>query len=103
MVKEPLGVVDKFIKDIGKETKRKEILAYAKESTKSLGEFCEKVLASPAFFNERWLNATYKAKDWHSDIDSIVRRAADDIRTIQTVGGRNSSAMLGLYFDKLSM
>jgi hypothetical protein len=33
MVKEPLGVVDKFIKDIGKETKRKEILAYAKEST----------------------------------------------------------------------
>ena len=103
MVKEPLDIVDKFIKDTEKAAKRQEILDYAAESTKSLGEFSEKVLASQAFFNERWLNTTYKTKDWHSDIDSIVSRAADDIRTIQSVGGKNTGAMLGLYFDKLSM
>ena len=103
MVKVPLDIVDKFIKDTEKAAKRQEILDYAAESAKSLGEFSEKVLASQAFFNERWLNKTYKEKDWHSDIDSIVRRAADDIRTIHSDGGKNTGAMLGFYFDKLSM
>ena len=103
MVKVPLDIVDKFIKDTEKAAKRQEILDYAAVSAKSLGEFSEKVLASQAFFNERWLNKTYKAKDWHSDIDSIVRRAADDIRTIHSDGGKNTGAMLGFYFDKLSM
>lgn len=76
---------------------------YAEEQAKALGSFSEKVLSSPSFFNERWLNATYKTKDWHADIDSIIAKASDDIQTIQAVGGKNTGAMLAHYFDRLSM
>ncbi len=103
MVKEPLDIVDKFIKETEKAAKRHEIMTYAAECANVLGEFGEKILASPEFFNNKWLNATYKSKDWHTDIDGIVARAADDIRTIQSVGGKYTNAMLAHYLDKLSM
>ncbi len=103
MVKEPLDIVEKFIKETEKAIKLQEVKAYAEERAKALGDYSEKVLNSPSFFNERWLNSTYKAKDWHADIDSIIAKASDDIQTIQAVGGKNTGAMLAHYFDRLSM
>lgn len=103
MVKEPLDIIDRFIKATEKTAKQQEIQTYAQEKAQALGEYAEKVLNSSSFFNERWLNASYKTKDWRSDIDTIISNAADDIQTIQAVGGNNTGAMLAHYFDKLSM
>ena len=75
MVKEPLDIVERFIRETEKTIKLQEVKAYAGERAKSLGDYSEKVLNSPSFFNERWLNATYKTKDWHADIDTIIAKA----------------------------
>lgn len=103
MVKEPMDIIDKMIKENTKLAKQKEIMEYAKSQASSLGEYADKVVESNAFFNDRWLNATYKAKDWKADIDKKVRDAADAFETIKTVGGKNTGALLGFYFDKLSL
>ena len=103
MVKEPLDLIDGMIKDNAKKIKEKEIMAYAKKEAKSLGEYANNVLKSSAFFNDRWLNVTYKTKDWQSDIDNIISNAASALKTINSIGGKKKGALLGFYFDKLSL
>ena len=103
MVKEPMDIIDKMIKENTKLAKQKEIMAYAREQAASLGEYADRVVESGAFFNDRWLNATYKTKDWKADIDKKVQDAADAFETIKAVGGKNTGALLGFYFDKLSL
>ncbi len=103
MVKEPMDIIDKVIKDNAKLVKEKEIMSYARQQAKALGEYADKVVGSGAFFNEKWLNATYKMKDWKSDIDKKIQDAADAFETIKSVGGKNKGALLGFYFDKLSL
>lgn len=103
MVKEPMDIIDKVIKENTKLAKQKEIMNYAKQQALALGEYADKVIESAAFFNDRWLNATYKTKDWKADIDKKVQDAADAFETIKTVGGKNTGALLGFYFDKLSL
>lgn len=98
-----MDIIDKMIKENTKLAKRKEIMEYAKAQTASLGEYANRVIESGAFFNDRWLNATYKTKDWKSDIDKIVQDAADAFETINVIGGKNKGALLGFYFDKLSL
>lgn len=103
MVKEPLDYIDKMVKEVEKAAKEKDILAYAKEKASVLGAYAEKVLGSEAFFNPKWLNSTYSTKNWRADIDQIVKDASDAIQSIQRTGGKNTSALMGLYFDKLSL
>ena len=103
MVKEPLNIIDKMIKENAKEEKKIEIMEYAREQASVLGQYADNVLDSQAFFNDRWLNATYKTKDWKADIDKKVSDAADTFETIKNVGGNNTGALLGFYFDKLSL
>ena len=103
MVKEPLDFIDKMIKDADKKAKEQEILSYASLKAASLGEYAEKVTGSTAFFNSKWLNVTYKTKDWHADIDKIIDNASDAIESIQKTGGKDTAALLGFYFDKLSL
>lgn len=103
MVKEPMDIIDKMIKENKKEAKRQEIMEYARKQTVPLGEYADKVLESKSFFNERWLNSTYNTKDWKGDIDKIVQDSEDAFKTIQNVGGKNKSALLAFYFDKLSL
>ena len=103
MVKEPLDIIDKMIKENTKLAKQKEIMEYAKSQASSLGEYADKVLDSNAFFNDKWLNITCKTKEWKADIDKKVRDAEDAFETIKTVGGKNTGALLGFYFDKLSL
>ena len=103
MVKEPLDIIDKMIKNTAKEEKKKEIMTYAKEKAEVLGEYANNVLESEAFFNDRWLNTTYKNKDWQADVDNIMINATDAFKTIQNVGGSNKGALMGFYLDKLSL
>lgn len=103
MVKEPLNIVDKFIKEQEVLSKRKEIQAYAERKASQLGEYAPKVLTSPAFNNPKWDNITFKAKQWQDEIDKKVAQAAADINTIQDSGSRHSGALLARYFETLSL
>lgn len=103
MVKVPFKIADDFIKTAEKETKRQEILAFARKKAEVLGEYTDKILESPAFFNSKWLNATYRAKQWQGDIENIVSQASDDIVVIQSTAGKNAPALMAHYYETLSM
>ncbi|MBQ2377298.1 MAG: DUF1351 domain-containing protein [Clostridia bacterium] len=103
MVKIPFKIADDFIKTAEKEVKRREIMTYAKNGASKLGESGDKILESPAFFNPKWLNATYRAKQWQDDIDTTLARAADDIPRIKAVAGDNAPALMAHYYETLSM
>ena len=102
-VKVPLKVADDFIKNGEKEIKRREVIEYAVKKASVLGEYAGKIIESPAFFNQKWLNASYKTKQWQSDIESIVDQASKDIFSIQAIAGNNAPAMLAHYYETLSM
>lgn len=103
MVKAPMDIIDKMIKETEKKAKREEIEKYSKEKAVTLGEYADKVIGSRAFFNDKWLNISCKTKQWKEDVDKIIADAADAIDTITGQGGDNKAALLGFYFDKLSL
>ncbi|MBQ2987641.1 MAG: DUF1351 domain-containing protein [Clostridia bacterium] len=103
MVKAPFTVADDFIKSAEKEIKRQEILAFAKKKAEVLGEYADKIVESPAFFNPKWLNATYREKQWKADIEATVGQASSDIRSIQSAAGKNAPALMAHYYETLSL
>ena len=103
MVKVPFKIADEFIKNAEKEIKRREILSFAKEKAKMLGEHADKIINSPVFFNPKWLNATCRAKQWQGEIEGIIERASNDIVIIQSTAGKNAPALMAHYYETLSM
>ena len=103
MVKLPFKIADDFIKSAEKEVKRKEILDFAKKKAVTLGEYADKIIESPAFFNPKWLNVSCRAKQWQDDVDAIITQASDDIVTIQFTAGKNKHALMAHYYETLSM
>ena len=103
MVKEPMNIIDNMIKENRKLAKKNEIMEYAKRKASVLGEYSDAVLESSSFFNNRWLNATYKEKEWKKDIDDIIQRSLDAFEEIEKTGGDNKSTLRAYYFDRLSM
>ncbi|WP_022757015.1 exonuclease domain-containing protein [Butyrivibrio fibrisolvens] len=103
MVKIPLDTIDKLIKDNAKKAKEQEIMEYARSHAAVLGEYADKVIGSDNFFNQRWLLASYKTKDWQADIDKIITDSSDAFETIEKVGGNQKAALRAFYFDKLSL
>ena len=103
MVKVPLDTIDKLIKENAKKAKEQEIMEYARSHAGILGEFADNVLESENFFNPRWLNATYKTKDWQADIDEIIANSSDAFDIIEKVGGNQKASLRAFYFDKLSL
>ncbi|WP_022761926.1 exonuclease domain-containing protein [Butyrivibrio sp. AD3002] len=103
MVKVPLNTIDTLIKENAKKAKEQEIMEYARKQASILGEYADKVIESDSFFNQRWLNTTYKKKDWQADIDKIITDSSDAFETIEKVGGSQKAALRAFYFDKLSL
>ena len=103
MVKVPFKVADDFIKVAEKEAKHRAILAFAKKKAEVLGEYADKIIDSPAFFNPKWLNSTYRAKQWQDDINNIITQASDDIISIQSIAGKNTPALIAHYYETLSL
>lgn len=103
MVKEPYDIIDRMLKENAKEIKEREIIEYAKVKAQSLGVYADKVLSSPSFFNPRWKNATYYERAWKKDVDELIKRAGDEISIIKKLANGNTAAVLGFYFDKLSL
>lgn len=49
MVKEPIDIIDKIVKDSEKKVKRQKIMEYAENQMTPLGEYADKVLESKSF------------------------------------------------------
>ncbi len=103
IIEEPYKRAETFVADAEKANKRAEILAYSAAKASELGEIGAKIIANPKFFNTRWLNKTFKAKDYQSEINTILTNAASDIESIMTTGGDNADFMLAHYIETLSM
>lgn len=103
MIEVPLKAADNFIKDADKRKKEQDVLGFARKEAERLGEHGEKILASPAFFDTKWLNATCTTKKWQGEVKDILVRAADDIASIQAAGGKHTPALLAQYYESLSM
>ena len=103
LIKEPEDLINGYIKANEKAAKQADIAEYAAAQAAVLGDYADKIISSPAFFNSRWLNTTYAAKQWRADIDGIIARAADDISGILAAGGEAKQALLARYYETLTM
>ena len=103
MVKEPFNQLDKMVKDSESAAKKAAIEDYAKEKSEKLGGYADKIINSPSFFNPKWLQTSYKPKQWKEDIDNIVDSAQRDINFILRTGGEQQRVMLARYYDTLSI
>ena len=102
LIKEPEKRINDCIKEIERADKQLEIKVYAQQCAKVLGEHAERVINSPAFFNERWLNKSYTPKQWRQDVQDIVDRAVNDIDNILSAGGSAKQPLLARYYETLS-
>ncbi|MBP3338388.1 MAG: DUF1351 domain-containing protein [Lachnospiraceae bacterium] len=83
--------------------KQQKIMKYARDKATSFGEMGERIVNSPAFYNERWNLKGSKDKAIQDEIDEIFKRAVDDIGVIQRIGGEQTNVILARYFETLSM
>lgn len=82
IVDEPIGIIDSQIKDFEqrkKDEKREAIIELWNNKEKP--EFLE------AFdlFNEKWLNSTYTMAKVEEDIDEIIAKTMDDLKTLESL------------------
>lgn len=82
IVDEPIGIIDGQIKDFEqrkKDEKREAIIELWNNKEKP--EFLE------AFdlFNEKWLNSTYTMAKVEEDIDEIIAKTMDDLKTLESL------------------
>ena len=103
IIDRPYLPLKQFISEEEKKEKREEIMAYAQKASVTLGEHAKKVLESPAFFDDKWLNKTTTAKNYQDAITEIINQAANDINTIQMTGAEHISALMARYYENLSM
>ena len=83
--------------------KHQKIMKYARDKAVSLGEIGERIVNSPAFYNDKWNLKGAKDKAIQHEIDGIFRQAASDIGVIQKTGGEQTNIIMARYFETLSM
>lgn len=83
--------------------KQQKLMKYARDKAASFGEMGERIVNSPAFYNERWNLKGSKDKAIQDEIDEIFKRAVDNIGVIQRTGGEQTNVILARYFETLSM
>ena len=86
-----------------KDAKRSEIWAYYSKQAALLGEFAQAVFDSPAFFDDKWLNKTTRAKTWQAEVDQKISDVARNLRSIKAAGGARTEALLAKYLERLDL
>lgn len=82
IIDKPYKQIKAFVDTSEKEAKALEIKKYARQQAAVLGEYADKIIASPAFFNQSWLLKKYTAKKYQDEIDQTISQAAADITKI---------------------
>ena len=103
ILEQPFKRAKEYVDEAEKNEKKQLVMTYAKEKAESLGAAGERIINSPAFFNPKWLNKTYRIKNCQDDIDAIITAASRDLSSIQSSGGENVSILTARYYETLSM
>lgn len=110
MLKELVEIIDApykraktYVDNAFESEKRATVMEYAKSKAQILGELGQKIIESPAFFNNKWTNKTASEKSVHDEIDIIINNAVKDINVIQNTGGENIPVLMARYYETLSM
>ena len=105
LIKVPFKKLDTFIKQNEKESKRHEILKFARTCALSNGlcEHLENVLNSPAFFDTKWLNSSCSRTTWRSAVLLKIEKAVRDIDYILSLPNDNIASILAHYYQTLSI
>ena len=105
MIKRPFKKVESFVKENEKNAKKYEIYVFAEDLAKSNGlqAHAESILNSPAFFDQRWLNASCSKQKWRAEVLSKIKNAVKDIAAIQSMEEERVAATLAYYYQTLSM
>ncbi len=106
LIDEPLAIIKEFIAEEdshAKAEKRTEIEKFYYSVATPLGNIAETVLKSPAFYDSKWENKSTTVKTYQDEIKEKVSAALRDISTIQSSGGKNTTALLNRYYETMSM
>ena len=105
LIKKPFKKVDTFIKQNEKEAKKHSIYIFAKKYALSLGlhDHIAQILNSPAFFDQRWLNATCRQSIWTNEVTKKLVAAHNDIQQILEAKNENTPSILAHYYQTLSL
>ncbi len=109
MFKELESIVDSALKPAkdyvdtaDKDVKRKRIMIYARKMAADLGEQGARVVDSQAFFNDRWLNKSFKQSDIVNEIDYKLDKSNEDIAYIKELPTKNREVLVARYYETLS-
>ena len=105
LIKNPFKKIDTFIKQNEKESKKYEILEFAKACmiSKGLIGHLENILNSPSFFEEKWLNSSCSRSIWRSAVLNKIQNAVTDVRHILSLKSDNVISILAHYYQTLSI
>ncbi len=105
LIKVPFKKLDTFIKQNEKESKKYEILKFAKAYAISNGlqKHLDNIIDSPAFFDAKWLNASCLRSTWKSAIILKIGNAVKDIGYILSLQTDNIPSILAHYYQTLSI
>lgn len=105
LIKVPFKKLDIFIKQNEKESKKYEILSFAKTCAISNGlqKHMDNIINSPAFFDSKWLNASCSRTTWKSAVSLKIENAVRDIEYILSLQNDNVASILAHYYQTLSI
>lgn len=104
LIKTPFKKVETFIKANEKNAKKYEIYIFAEEAAKTNGlcSHAESIIRSPAFFEQRWLNASCSTAKWRFEVLSKIKKAILDIAEIEAEQNENIASAVAYYYQTLS-
>ena len=107
---ELLAIVDEvykplksYVDDAEKKAKERDIRQFAYRAAGNLGDLGQKIVESPAFFKKDWLLKKYTVKKYQEEITEKINQAVIDIKVIQTLGSKDTPALMAHYISSLSM
>ena len=99
----PYKAAKAFADGAEKDEKREEILRFAAEQADALGPAGRKIVESPKFFNEKWLNKGCRVKEWQDGVRAVLAQASQDLQSIRAAGGEKADTLAAVYYTTLSM
>lgn len=106
MIAEPVSEIDAFVKAVdaqAKAEKKEQIRLYFRKNASALGDLADRIFDSNGFLDPKWLNASTGVKVWQDGIREKILDAAQNISTIQSVGGSYTPVLISKYLETQSM
>lgn len=106
MIAEPVSEIDAFVKAVdaqAKAEKKEQIRDYFRKNANVLGDLADRVFDSNGFLDPKWLNASTGVKVWQDGVREKILDAAQNIGTIQSVGGSLTPVLISKYLETQSM